>query len=160
MSNLTILQEGIQVIRKFFCASLLLTAMVQAQPVEIPTEQECIDQGLWGIHTTVDLHGCDPEAIRSKELIERYVIELCDLIEMSRFGEPIVVNFGREPRVAGYSMFQLIETSNIAGHFANESNTAYIDVFSCKWYDPNIVVEFTKKFFGAEDATVNLMLRK
>jgi len=32
-------------------------------------------------------------------------------------------------------MIQLIETSLISGHFANLTNSAYIDIFSCKGYD-------------------------
>jgi S-adenosylmethionine/arginine decarboxylase-like enzyme len=61
--------------------------------------------------------------------------------------------------VAGYSMIQLIETSLISGHFANESNAAYLDIFSCKNYDPAIVEEFSKVFFGAQLSTKSVLLR-
>jgi len=44
-------------------------------------------------------------------------------------------------------MTQLIETSLISAHFANQSNTTYLDVFSCKAYDPKTVADFSKKFF-------------
>jgi S-adenosylmethionine/arginine decarboxylase-like enzyme len=74
-------------------------------------------------------------------------MELCDLIEMKRFGETHVVHFGEDERVAGYSMLQLIETSCISAHFANETNTSYIDIFSCKEYDPEVASNFTKNFF-------------
>ncbi len=90
----------------------------------------------WGILSCIDLHDCDAKTIRNAEKIRQFVVELCHLIEMKRFGETQVVNFGEEERVAGYSMTQLIETSLISAHFANLTNTTYLDVFSCKVYDP------------------------
>lgn len=111
--------------------------------------------GAWGLLSSIDVEDCDPDLIRSATDIKRYVIELCDLIDMKRFGECHVVHFGEDERVAGYSMFQLIETSCISGHFANESNRSYIDVFSCKAYDPKVVAEFTREFFKGEKVRVN-----
>jgi S-adenosylmethionine/arginine decarboxylase-like enzyme len=113
----------------------------------------------WGMSTSVDLQECDPTAIRSRERIKQYVLELCELIGMRRFGECQVVHFG-EGRVAGFSMTQLIETSLISGHFANDSNRAYLDIFSCKPYDPRIVVEFSKDFFGASRSLTTTILRQ
>jgi len=103
--------------------------------------------GAWGLLTSIDLESCDPALIRDADAIKRYVVELCNLIEMKRFGECHVVHFGEDERVAGYSMLQLIETSCISAHFANETNTSYIDIFSCKAYDPEVASNFTKDFF-------------
>ena len=69
---------------------------------------------------------------------------------MKRFGETQVVHFGEDERVAGFSMTQLIETSLISAHFANQSNTTYLDVFSCKAYDPEVVTRFATSFFKAK----------
>ncbi len=113
----------------------------------------------WGMISSVDLQGCDPELIRSKEKIKEYVVKLCDLIHMKRYGECQVVHFGEDERVAGFSMTQLIETSLISGHFANADNSAYIDVFSCKAYDPEVVAQFTKEFFKAQDCKTSVLLR-
>jgi len=88
------------------------------------------------------------------------VLELCELIDMKRYGECHVVNFGEEERVAGFSMFQLIETSNISGHFANASNAAYLNIFSCKMYNTELVEDFAKKFFEAEDSQMIVNYRK
>ena len=117
------------------------------------------DTNAWGLLTSVDLHECNPETIRDAAAIKRYVDELCELIEMRQFGETQVVNFGEDEKVAGYSMVQLIETSLISGHFANKSNSAYIDIFSCKYYEPSVVEEFTKKFFEAKDVKMYYILR-
>ena len=113
----------------------------------------------WGLATAVDLYGCDPALIRSAAHIRTFVEQLCLLIEMKRFGETLVVDFGAEPRVSGYSMTQLIETSLISGHFANQSNAAYLDIFSCKFYPPYVVAAFARRFFGAQEVRVTTTFR-
>jgi S-adenosylmethionine/arginine decarboxylase-like enzyme len=118
------------------------------------------NENIWGLLTSIDLHYCNPKIIRDAEAIKQYVNELCQIIEMKRYGDTQVVNFGKEERVAGFSMTQLIETSLISGHFANQSNAAYIDVFSCKYYDPQVVADFTQKYFQAKDITIHYILRK
>jgi S-adenosylmethionine/arginine decarboxylase-like enzyme len=117
---------------------------------EDSSRRESVDKPPWGLLTCIDLYGCDPEIIRSAKAIKKFVSQLCDLIEMKRFGQTQVVHFGEDERVAGYSMTQLIETSLISAHFANQTNTTYLDVFSCKVYDPKLVAQFAKKFFGAK----------
>ena len=92
-------------------------------------EQQFEETDSWGILASVDLHNCNPETIRSAEKIKQFVYELCDRIKVTRFGECLVVNFGEDPRVSGFSMAQLIETSLISGHFANQTNTVYLDAF-------------------------------
>lgn len=114
----------------------------------------------WGILTSVDIHDCDPGLIRSASAIKEFVIQLCELIEMKRFGEPVIVHFGEDERVAGYSMTQLIETSLISAHFANLTNNIYLDIFSCKYYDPQKAAEFSRNFFKGKDANINVVLRK
>ncbi len=120
---------------------------------------ELIGEGkAWGLSSAVDLQDCRPDSIRDRDHIEAYVIALCKLIGMKRYGDCQIVHFG-EGRVAGYSMVQLIETSLISGHFANDTNRAYLDIFSCKSYDPAIVEEFSKQFFGARSSSVSVTLR-
>jgi len=114
----------------------------------------------WGLSSCIDLYSCNSSFIRSESKIKDFVIQLCDLIKMKRFGECQVVNFGEDEKVAGFSMTQLIETSLISAHFANQSNTIYLDVFSCKYYNPKIVAEFAKQFFQAQSYKLSHNLRK
>ena len=113
----------------------------------------------WGLLTSLDLYRCAGDIIRDENKIKDYVIQLCDLIEMKRFGECQIIHFGEDEQVSGYSMVQLIETSLISGHFANATNNAYIDIFSCGFYDPDRAAEFTKRFFKAEKISVNVLRR-
>jgi S-adenosylmethionine/arginine decarboxylase-like enzyme len=112
----------------------------------------------WGISTALDLQDCHPGTIRDRDRIEAYVVALCELIGMKRYGVCQIVHFG-EGRVAGYSMIQLIETSLISGHFADDTNRAYLDIFSCKRYDPSVVEAFSRQFFGARSSTASVTLR-
>ena len=121
--------------------------------------EQAVEQSAWGIASSFDIYNCAPDAIRSAERIQQFVVELCDLIEMKRFGETTVVNFGEDERVAGYSMVQLIETSLISAHFANKTNTVYLDVFSCKPYDPSVVAGFAQEFFGGTGCITHSTLR-
>ena len=121
---------------------------------------EAIAKDAWGIASSVDIYECNPETIRDADAIRRFVVELCDLIEMKRFGETQVVHFGEDDRVAGFSMVQLIETSLISAHFANQTNAVYLDVFSCKPYLPEMVQDFAQKFFGGTRSNLNVSLRQ
>jgi len=116
-------------------------------------------QNPWGMSTCVDLQGCDPKTIRDARAIKRFTDELCRLIQMKKFGPTTIVDFGEDPRVSGFSMTQLIETSLVSGHFANQTNAAYLDIFSCKAYPPYLAAAFCQKFFGAKKVRVKVSFR-
>ncbi len=103
----------------------------------------------WGISTMVDLVSCDPSLIRDPHQIKKFVIDLCDFIKMKRFGDPQIVHFGLDPKVSGYSMTQLIETSLVTAHFVEVDNSVHIDIFSCKFYPPFATAKFCEEFFKA-----------
>jgi S-adenosylmethionine/arginine decarboxylase-like enzyme len=146
-------------------ASKIMTNNVAASGImaETVSDAEIVaefrQRGCWGLYTSVDMKGCDPAAIRDAEKIRQFIVELCDLIDMKRFGEPQVIHFGPCEKVAGFSMTQLIETSLVSGHFANETNAAYLDIFSCKEYEPSKAAEFCKSFFGAESVKYQVLFR-
>ncbi|MBI2044003.1 S-adenosylmethionine decarboxylase [Candidatus Pacearchaeota archaeon] len=114
----------------------------------------------WGLWAGIDLKSCDPGFIRSEQKIKEFVAKLCDRIKMKRFGKTVVVDFGEDERVSGYSMVQLIETSSITGHFVNQTNNIFLDIFSCSLYDPVEVAEFAKEFFKAKSYILNQKIRK
>ncbi len=122
--------------------------------------EQAFEENVWGIASAIDVYDCDPESIRSAEKIKQFVVELCALIDMKRFRDTVIVHFGEEERVAGFSMVQLIETSLISAHFANLTNTTYLDVFSCKPYDPDVVAEFAREYFGGKTCTTHVTLRR
>ena len=126
----------------------------------IPTNEQFNNYDAWGLYSSVDIYHCDHDIITNKEMIKQYVIQLCDLLGMKRFNETQVVHFGKEKDVEGYSMVQLIETSLISGHFVNHTNTSYIDVFSCKYYEPEVIAHFSLSYFKGSNYSINVLLRK
>ena len=117
------------------------------------------DEKLWGLQVSVDLGECDHTKISSKEHITQFAVDLADYINMKRYGEPQVVFFGDAPKVQGYSLTQLIETSMISGHFAEDTDRAFIDIFSCKEFGPEAAAEYSKKYFGAKKMQYSVSFR-
>lgn len=113
----------------------------------------------WGMSICVDLKNCNPRIMRDAGKIKNFVNQLCRLLKVKRYGKTMVVDFGEKPRVSGFSMTQLIETSLISGHFANQSDAIYLDFFSCKEYKPHEAAEFSKKFFGAKSYKLKINFR-
>ena len=134
--------------------------MRQAQRQPHITINQAAAEDAWGLASSIDIYDCDPPSIRDADKIKTFVIELCELIDMKRFQEPIIVHFGEDEKVAGFSMVQLIEASLISAHFANFTNTVYLDVFSCKSYDPDVVADFAKTFFAGKHIITHVNLRR
>ena len=102
----------------------------------------------WGWHTIVDASHCDHEAITDYKTIYDFAKQLVKDIDMVAYGEPQIINFGSGDK-EGYTLVQLIETSNIVAHFANDIDAVFLDVFSCKEYDPKVVEKLVRQYFKA-----------
>lgn len=112
----------------------------------------------WGFHLTLDVAKCNSVSIRSKSLIYQFSKKLVKDIDMKPYGEPQIIMFGTGNK-KGYTLLQLIETSNISAHFCEEDNGFYLDVFSCKEYDKKVVVDIVKKYFEPEYIKMNYFER-
>lgn len=112
----------------------------------------------WGYHAMFDCRGCDKSAIRNVVTIKLLISEIIKRIDMIPVGPPIVEYLCEGDPKEGYSFVQLISTSNITGHLMN-SGEAYIDVFSCKDFDPKIVEQCIVEFFNPERIRPNFLIR-
>ena len=101
----------------------------------------------WGFHLLVNAGDCYRDLVTDPNHITNFAKLLVDKINMVAYGEPQVVHFG-EGNKAGYTLVQLIETSNIVAHFCDFSGDVYLDVFSCKTFDPQVAVDLFTKEFG------------
>lgn len=108
---------------------------------------------MFGKECILDLKGC---CEITEPMLRKYVYDLCDILEMERHGECQIIWFG-EPPFEGYSLLQFITTSSITGHFTETE--AYINIFSCKPYDKNIVECFTRERFRATKVVCNVLER-
>lgn len=116
---------------------------------------------MWGKHLILDMSAGDKVAVRSGEVISEFVKELVAAIGMKAYGEPLLKHFAEHvPEAAGYSLVQLIETSAITGHFCDKSGDAYIDIFSCKDFDPSIAVAVVERYFRPENVNAVVLARQ
>jgi S-adenosylmethionine decarboxylase len=127
----------------------------QGKNVEKENETE-----YWGVSSCIDLYDCDLSLMQDAEAIRTFVRLLCERIKMRRYGETQVVFFGDEPRVQGFSMTQLIETSLISAHFADASRAIYLDVFSCAPYDSEDTAKFAAEYFKAPRYELHVVHRR
>lgn len=100
----------------------------------------------WGYHLILDSSKCMRGAIRCPRVITQFSDTLVKEIDMVPYGRPQVQHFGSGNK-AGYTLVQLIETSNIVAHFVEETDDMYLDVFSCKPYDPDVVKKVVTRYF-------------
>lgn len=103
----------------------------------------------WGYHLIVDAYEAPIELISSGPNIEQFAKTLVKRIDMKAYGEPQVIHFGEDDKL-GYTLVQLIETSNIVAHFSEETGNFYLDVFSCKPYSQDEVLNTVNQFFKPE----------
>lgn len=100
----------------------------------------------WGYHLMLDCEG--GHKVNDKEHMRNFIKELVPAIDMIAFGEPWIEHFATHAAdKAGLSFCQMIETSNIAGHFVDSTGDFYIDVFSCKPFEAQIVENLVEKYF-------------
>lgn len=103
----------------------------------------------WGWLTTLDARYCN-EAINDPVIIQEFINEALEKIEMVPIGPTHILWCDtHDPEKVGLSVYQLLQDSNISIHFcpANE-NQAYLDLFSCKEYEAQTVVDLFKKYFA------------
>ncbi len=77
---------------------------------------------------------------------------------MVAYGKPMLEHFGTGDK-AGYTFVQLIETSNICCHFCEETDDAYIDIFSCKEYDIKVAEYIVRQHFKPHNMTIDVIKR-
>jgi len=120
------------------------------------------EENMFGQELILNLYDCDLETISSGDKIKEFVIELCDnVIMMKRYGEPMIPHFGHDnPITAGYSLVQLIETSNVSAHFSEFKKSVYLNIFSCAWFDAQKTEDFCKEFFKAGRVESQLIKRE
>ncbi|MGH1478775.1 MAG: S-adenosylmethionine decarboxylase family protein [Geminicoccales bacterium] len=101
----------------------------------------------FGQHLIVDAAGCN-HRISDRDSIANFAKDLVQAIDMKAYGAPWIEHFGHDlPKASGFTLVQLIETSNISAHFCDDSGEAYFDIFSCKAFDEAVAIEVIQAYF-------------
>ena len=119
----------------------------------------------YGIELILDLHGCDAAKFTRPSITE-YFEELCVLIDMQRedlhFWDDVGLSEEDKqtsPHTQGTSAVQFILTSSIVIHTLGQLQAVYINIFSCKVYDPKVAEKFSVEWFGATDCSARFIDR-
>lgn len=140
-----------------------MTDSKEQPPSQLPLN---IMENKYGVEVILDLHMCNPAKF-NRESIERYFIELCERIDMKRADLHFWDDLGlpdeereTEPHLKGTSAIQFISTSNITIHTLDILKNAYVNIFSCKNFDPQVVKEFSERWFEGKAVTYQVLDRK
>lgn len=118
---------------------------------------------MYGTELVLDFHDCDPTHFNADDL-ERYCKELCELIDMQKEDFHVWASdpkdYGKEPpHLYGTSVVQFIQTSSLVIHTLPKLRAIYLNIFSCKSFDPITVLLFTQEFFAGTLAKHTLIGR-
>lgn len=113
----------------------------------------------WGYHLMLDCSGCDIPSISDRDNIYKFIKDIVPRIGMNAHGEPIIEHLLPGDPKQGYSVMQLITTSNICVHFMELDGTAYFDIFSCREFDLQLAQDIVKEYFKPSRIRVNFLTR-
>ena len=103
---------------------------------------------VYGFELVLDLHGCEAELF-NRDHIDKFFTDLCALIEMEKcevhFWDDVGVSVEEQqtlPHTKGTSAVCFILTSTIVIHTLDILGAVYVNIFSCKPFDPDVAAEF------------------
>jgi S-adenosylmethionine/arginine decarboxylase-like enzyme len=115
----------------------------------------------WGYHLILDCHACHVPSIQSKENVYNWITGLVRAIDMEPIGEPRIEYTAAEfPDKAGFTAIQVIVTSSIVAHFVDSTGDVYIDVFSCKPFDNDVVEQTIQNAFLPKKIRTSFLTRQ
>jgi hypothetical protein len=109
----------------------------------------------WGMLAAIDVHGGDRALLADPDSIRRFVPTLVAAIGMRAHGPLMIERFG-DDELEGWSALQFIETSSISVHADEVFGRCFIDVFSCRAFDPFVAAAIAVDHFGGTPSTTVL----
>ena len=110
----------------------------------------------YGHELILDLHGCDATTF-NRESIDGFFEQLCDAIDMVRceryWWDDVGVPPEEQqvsPHTKGTSAVQFILTSSIVIHTLDMLDVVYVNIFSCKEFDPATAKRIAIEWFKAK----------
>jgi S-adenosylmethionine/arginine decarboxylase-like enzyme len=103
----------------------------------------------WGMLAAIDLHDADRARLADPDVIRAFVPAVIDAIGMRAHGPLRLDRFG-DGALEGWSAMQFIETSSITIHADEVSGRCFVDVFSCRSFDPEAAAAVAIAHFGGQ----------
>lgn len=117
-------------------------------------------QRAFGFHLILDCYQCSDEKLDNIDACYRFLDELVDVIGATKQTQPYVFRTPEEFKgKEGLSGWVPIVESGISIHTLTESRFVTVDVYSCKEFDTQAIVEFTHVFFSPKEIEQQFLLR-
>lgn len=119
----------------------------------------------YGKELILDLYGCNAESF-TRHSIECFLIGVCELVDMQRedlhFWDYLDCPEEKEKapeHLVGTSAVQFITTSDIVIHTVDKVGECYINLFTCKDFDPWAAADYARKWFSAKEYDHHVIVR-
>lgn len=116
---------------------------------------------VFGYELLLDCYGCRPYTCGSLDHCYHYLDSLVAFIKMKKQEPPSIFRTDRKsfPDKAGLSGWVPLADSSIVIHTLEKNDFISIDVYSCKQFDPEKVIAFTKEHFSPKKIEKQFILR-
>ncbi|MAF50454.1 MAG: adenosylmethionine decarboxylase [Nanoarchaeota archaeon] len=112
-----------------------------------------------GNHLMLEGYGGDLDKLNDKNLISNVLENLPGMVKLTKISDSLVVECDAKEE-SGISGAVLMAESHISIHTYPKKNFMVADVFSCKEFDVDKVLEFLKNSFGFEKINKKLVVRE
>ena len=114
-----------------------------------------------GKHLILDLKCCENmEKLLDTSFIESFLLELVRISEMKAITKPKVLYYEHEKKEeSGVTGFVIISDSHISIHTYPAKKALYLDLFSCKQFDADKIVNYVKETFEPKEVKKRLIER-
>ena len=101
------------------------------------------------MHLLIDGYSSDTQKIQDANVLRQFLEEYPSTLGMTRLCNPVLLNYeAPNPEDSGLSGFIIIAESHLSIHTFPRRNYINIDIFSCKSFDSERVLQDVKKIFA------------
>jgi len=112
------------------------------------------------MHVIVDGYGSDPDQLADENVVRVILDQVPGMMGMTKITQPMVLRYtGSKPEDWGVSGYVMIAESHIAMHTFPERRLVWADVFSCKDFDAQPVLDALKNSFSLRRMDVQSIAR-
>lgn len=115
-----------------------------------------------GKHLLIDAYGCDRDALWSKTIIERMLLEVTKMIGLKPLSLPLIYIVDEsmiEVKDTGITGGIIFMESHFTFHSFPEQNYFSADIYSCKGFDHSNVMEYIKDLFLVKEMKETIIIR-
>ena len=112
------------------------------------------------MHVIIDGFGGDPDQLADENVVRVILDQYPEQMGMTKITRPTVIRYtGSKPEDWGVSGYVMIAESHISMHTFPERRLIWADIFSCKDFEPEPIIEDLKRRFHLREMDVKTLER-